>query len=360
MKVFLVGTSFRPSYGGPAVSVAALASSLARRGLEVGLWAPDATALVSTAAQTPGVTPLAGSIDAAFRTFGEPDVVHDNGLWLWHNHAVARRASLDGIPRIVSVRGMLEPWAMRHKSWKKRVAWRAYQRRDLASAAMLHASTEIEAGAVRMMLPGVRLTVIPNGIEIPSAVPPSLPDFRAQPTRTALFVGRIYPVKGLPMLLEAWGIVRPEHWQLIIAGPDEAGHRAELEKMAVRLGLGAAVSFHPPVSEDAKRALFAKSQLFIAPSLSESFGMAIGEALAYERPVLTTTATPWFALEEEGAGWLVEPSVTGLCAGLAKSTSTSREQLEAMGVRGRHFVERSFDWRNVAARFEEAYRTISE
>ena len=58
-----------------------------------------------------------------------------------------------------------------------------------------------------------------------------------------MFLGRIYPVKGLPMLIEAWARVRPAGWRLVIAGPDEAGHRREVEAAVAAAGLAEVVSF---------------------------------------------------------------------------------------------------------------------
>ena len=92
---------------------------------------------------------------------------HDHGLWLPLNHTVARLARQLNIPLIISPRGMLEPWAMNHKAWKKRLAWLLYQRRDLESAAVLHATAEQEAASFRQL--GLRqpIAIIPNGTDLP-------------------------------------------------------------------------------------------------------------------------------------------------------------------------------------------------
>jgi hypothetical protein len=143
MKVFLAGTSLAGPYGGPAVSVSRLALSLSDLGHEVGLWAAD-----QSASQTPLLPPgaavrrLTGPAAQAMNSFVRPDVIHDNGIWLSHNHRLAALATRCAIPRIVSTRGMLEPWAMAHKRWKKRLAWRLYQNRDLKEARCHHATSE--------------------------------------------------------------------------------------------------------------------------------------------------------------------------------------------------------------------------
>ncbi|MGK2961127.1 MAG: glycosyltransferase [Gemmatimonadaceae bacterium] len=352
MKVFLAGTSFAPSYGGPAVSVARLASALSVAGVEVGLWSPDGSAAEANA---PGVTLLDGGLDDALETFRPPHIIHDNGIWLPHNHEIAKLAHRRGIPRVVSPRGMLEPWAMRHKGLKKHVAWALYQRRDMRLAACHHAATEVEAKTIEAFELGARIVVIPNGVDLPPK--PVARVTSPEGPNTALFLGRIYPVKGLPMLIEAWSSVRPAGWVLNIAGPDEGGHRAEVEAQVSAAGLSDVVSFSGPADDERKSELFSRAQLFVLPTHSESFGMAIAEALAHGVPVLTTTGAPWPDLDET-YGWRVEPTVEGLISGLSRATAAPLELLAHMGRAGREIVARDFPWKRIAAKMKVLYREL--
>ena len=143
MKVFLAVTSLLPDYGGPAFSVSRLAIALAEAGSAVGLWAPDqSAATTSLLPVASSVQRLAGTETEAMGSFGIADVIHDNGVWLPHNHRLAELAQRRAIPRLVSTRGMLEPWALNHKWWKKRFAWWLYQRRDLKRACYHHTTAE--------------------------------------------------------------------------------------------------------------------------------------------------------------------------------------------------------------------------
>src|SRR5262249_11505939 len=134
--------------------------------------------------------------------------------------------------------------------------------------------------------------------------------------KTALFLGRIHPKKGLPMLIEAWGQVRPRGWKLQIAGPDEAGHRREVGRAGMATRLTDVVQFLGPVEPWAKEAVYFGADLFVLPTYSESFGMAVAEALAHGLAVLTTTGAPWPALAKEGCGWQVEPTVEDITEAL--------------------------------------------
>lgn len=353
MKVLLAVKSLLPNYGGPAFSVSRLALALAEAGADVGLWAADRsapkTALMPANA---AVRRLGGSADEALRDFGRPDIVHDNGIWLPHNHRLAALAAAADCPRLVSPRGMLEPWALNHKRLKKRLAWWAYQRRDLRRAAYHHATAEREAKTLRELRLGVPIGFIPNGIDIAD---PVVREARDDRTRTALFLGRLHPIKGLSLLIQAWGRLRPRGWRLDIAGPDEAGYRAVLEREVVAASLAESVRFLGSLDGEAKQRAFADADLFVLPSYSESFGMAAGEALAHGLPVLTTTGVPWPMIAARGCGWSVPCTAEGIAQGLAEATSLDSSVLATMGRKGRELVQSEFAWPNIARQFIGAY-----
>jgi glycosyltransferase involved in cell wall biosynthesis len=365
VKVFLAATSLQPDYGGPAFSVSRLATALADVGVDVGLWASDGSAVVSPLLpKRTSVRRIAGSESEALEWLERVDLLHDNGIWLPHNHRLAVLAEKRGIPRVVSIRGMLEPWAFRHKQAKKKVAWWLYQRHDLKKAQLHIATSEAEANNLQSLGLKVPVALVPNGIDLPEERPRN-PGLESQTAvrsrvRTALFLGRIYPVKGLPMLIEAWARVRPEGWVLRIAGPDEAGHQKQVERAVSDAGLSSVVSFIGPVEPQMKSSLFFDTDLFVLPTHSESFGMAVAEALAHAVPVLTTTGAPWSRVPEIGCGWWVQPTVDGIAEGLRHATSLDRETLLRMGENGRSLVSKEFGWKVIANRMLSRYEEVMQ
>jgi glycosyltransferase involved in cell wall biosynthesis len=115
------------------------------------------------------------------------------------------------------------------------------------------------------------------------------------------------------------------------------------------------VTFAGEVEGEKKRALFLAADLFVLPTYSESFGMAIAEALSYALPVLTTTGAPWPLLSREGCGWSVKPTVAELTTALQAATQLDAGTLRTMGARGREIVAGRFQWTAVAEQLLSLY-----
>ena len=243
-------------------------------------------------------------------------------------------------------------WAMAHGGMKKRLAWHFYQRRDLESADAFHCTSELEAEEVRKLGFRQPIEVIPNGITRPAC----LPERHERSGRRALFLSRIHPKKGLVNLVRAWKQANvSQDWKLMIAGPDESGHQAEVEAEVRSLGLTDQVEFPGPISDDRKWQYYVDGDLFVLPSFSENFGIVIAEAMAAGLPVITTTGTPWSVLNERGLGWWMEPTVESLSAAIAEACAQDLAALRKRGAFARKFAIAQFSWTDVAQRLKLFY-----
>jgi glycosyltransferase involved in cell wall biosynthesis len=225
----------------------------------------------------------------------------------------------------------------------------------LAHAVMFHATADAEAESLRRSGFQQPIAVIPNGVAVPERE--RVKSTSAAPRR-ALFLSRLHPKKGLPMLIEAWARVEPKDWELVLVGPSEDGHRAELEKQVRQRGLGEAVTFRGPVADDAKWSEYRKADLFVLPTHSENFGIVVAEAMAAGLPVITTTGAPWEELETHGCGWWVEPEVDSIKQALKEAVHCTDEERRAMGKRGRQLVKEHYSWQGVAERMIAAYHWL--
>ena len=373
--------------GGPFLSVSGLARAVAGRGrgdvAVVGVyrslanWLVDREQWSGLAVEAAGlrrfraVEFLRQRLEHHVCPGNPPAVIHLQGLWEAASLAVERLGERRGARLVISPRGMLEPWALRHHQCRKQVALFLWQRRQLMQADLIHATSLSEKQSIRNL--GFRnpVCVIPNGVEIPApwggvARPigatggdkgrfplpgPSRP-------RRCLFLSRLHAQKGVPMLLEAWARVRPTGWVLEIAGGGDDGHEREVGRQITARGL-ADVRLIGEVTGEAKWRFLSDAELFVLPSQSENFGIAVAEAMGMGLPVITTTATPWSVLQRDRSGWWVEPAVDSLARAIREATTESPTQLAERGRRGRDYVRDHFDWGGIGQRMDACYAWVT-
>jgi len=242
---------------------------------------------------------------------------------------------------------MLEPWALQQSRLQKRTAGWLFQDACLRQAACIHATSSQEAESVRAAGYSNPIALIPNGIEAPAMLQGACGS-EPRKTKRALFLSRIHPKKGLLNLIRAWHEVRPIDWELMIAGPDEDGHRREVKQTVEECMLRECVVFHDEVFGEAKTELYFESDLFILPSFSENFGLVVAEALAHGVPVITTCGTPWEIVRQHRCGWWIDIGVEPLARAIKEATLLSHERLREMGMRGRDMIQRNYSWAQIA------------
>ena len=339
-----------------------LALAQAELGHEVTVWCADGHHLsVPELGQEP-VNQIIFHIGTIGNVINSPctyNIVHDHGIWLPFHRNVSKLCQQYQVPLVISPRGMLEPWSLRHKRIKKKLAWWLYQKKCLQSADALHATAAAEANQLINLGFEKSIIIHPNGVDVPIAKSEAdLGSVQEQKAKTALFIGRIHPKKGLSLLIEAWRQVGPENWRVRIIGPDELGHRADLEDQVKKAGLAGIWSFTGPLEGSAKWQAMREADLFILPTHSENFGIVVAEALAAGLPVITTTGAPWAGLRIHECGWWVAPEISALATALLSATRLPAEDLRKMGKRGLEWVKEEFAWPRIARAMLQSYEDI--
>jgi poly(glycerol-phosphate) alpha-glucosyltransferase len=298
-----------------------------------------------------------------------PDLVHVHGLWTYPSRASLTWSRRSARPVVISPHGMLDPWALARSRWKKRVAGFLYETAHLRRGACLHALCRAEAEALRSYGLGNPIAVIPNGVDLPEAMPEVRPDWcmdGMEGRRALLFLGRLHPKKGLVQLLQAWAAVtrgapgrgEADAWCLVIAGWDQGGHLGELQGLARDLGIAAGVRFAGPQFGPAKRATLAHADAFVLPSLSEGLPMAVLEAWSYGLPVIMTPQCNLPEGFEHGAAVRAEPDPRGLAASIHGLLRMPEGERRGMGDRGRRLVERRFSWPRIGREMRRVYEWV--
>lgn len=373
MRILHVSAYYAPAYvyGGPPRSIHGLCRALIARGADVAVLTTDAN---GDGALPPDVTgagvfegvpvryfprtwpnqPIGSRalVAALRRELRHADVVHLHGLWNRVVWAASRAAAGAGVPYVLSPRGMFEAPARAHHGWRKRLSHLLFDQRVLAGAAALHATSAAE----RVTLEALGLapvTLVPNGITLPSSPPP--PAALDGPPMV-LFIGRVHPIKRIDLLLDAFALVhaaRPDA-RLVIAGPDERGLQASLS--ARQPSLGGVVRWTGEVDAAQRTSLLRDARALVLCSDSESFGLTVVEAMAAARPVVVARTCGWTEVSQQGAGLVVEQTIPALGAAI-EHLLADPAGAAAMGARGFAFARERYSWGALAPAFLDLYET---
>jgi glycosyltransferase involved in cell wall biosynthesis len=175
-----------------------------------------------------------------------------------------------------------------------------------------------------------------------------------------LFFGRVHLKKGLDLLAEAFGRVRPGYpdLHLLVAGKDDGAWRPFTERIET-LGLADRVTYLGHVGGERARQVWAAADAFILPSYSEGFSMAVLEALACAMPCLITTACHFPELEIAQGALVVNPEAGELAQGLYELLERTDEERRQLGQNGRRLVESQYTWDQQARRLASVYHWLA-
>jgi glycosyltransferase involved in cell wall biosynthesis len=171
------------------------------------------------------------------------------------------------------------------------------------------------------------------------------------------FLGRIHPVKGLEILLQALARVKAEFPELIlaIAGPDEDGHSGRLHSLAQGLGVDGQVRWVGALAGEAKSGFLVDADLFVLPSFSENFGLAAVEAMAVGCPVVLGSGVNIAAqVENYGAGRVVSTEPDALATAMVDALCDP-ETRQRMGRAGQRLVAECYDGEAAARAMLKGY-----
>jgi glycosyltransferase involved in cell wall biosynthesis len=212
-----------------------------------------------------------------------------------------------------------------------------------------------------------RISVIPNGIDPEGLTRRDDRGFRKKyglpdiSIPILLFLGRLNPIKGPDLLLEAFiRAVRKERFphHLVFAGPD-GGMLRELKARSTSEGLMARVHFPGHVGgEDKSHALHAADMLVI-PSRQEAMSIVVLEAGITGTPVLITDQCGFNEVEAAGGGRVVAATAEALQQGLT-SMLGDRDRLRRMGQKLETYVRANFLWERMVDRYIELFEAMNK
>lgn len=381
MRVCHFISGLDPINGGPAVAMAGLAPAQVRAGLDVTVaatWVDRSGEEAAERMRGAGVNvrllgpcrnPMSRHPDLprfVDELMAGCDVVHIHALFEEIQHQAARAAQRRRVPYVVRPCGMLDPWSLSQGRWKKKLYLAMRLRRNLNRAAALHFTAGLERDLTKPLKLKAAALVEPNGVNLQEfqLLPPTgtfrgrFPELAGK--KVVLFLSRIHPKKGLDLLIPAFARADVPGAVLVIAGPDAEGYGPTVRKMIAESGAADRIVMVGPQYGADRVAALSDADVFVLPSYSENFGIAVVEALAAGRPVIISDQVN---IHEEitaaGVGMVISLNVDRL-AGELKRWLGDEGLRRSASEKARPFVWGTYDWDQIARHWVGHYERIAQ
>ena len=279
------------------------------------------------------------------------DIVHLHGVYSTWNLLVARMCRKANRPYLITLHNGLSPESARVSGrLKKKVFHALLQRRHLESAGGIHVLTEEETTDLYAVAQPRNVFCIPNGIDLEDYPLLEKRSFTTTSSVTIGYLGRLSAEKNIDALCEAFVNVNTGgRMQLKLAGPpSDYGNSIKKRYSKDRVELVG------PVYGTDKDQFIRDLDLFVIPSLSEGFSIAVAESLALRTPLLVSRTSKMAHLYDQRAFFMCEPTKFGLEQGLRLALSRCGEW-ESMADNGRRLIEERLNWCAVATEMLKAY-----
>ena len=291
----------------------------------------------------------------------EVDIIHLMSHWGVLNFLVYVAARRARKPYVICPAGSLPLFG--RSGWLKRMFNLLAGRAIIRNAAAWIAVTSSEVPHFESYgIPSHKITLIPNGVskeDFPITDKSEfLKRYNLPDVPIILFMGRLNPIKGPDLLLQAFIQARKDlvGCHLVFAGPD-GGMFSELMQIAQQAGISDHVHFLGYLGGDDKSAAYHHAKLLVVPSRQEAMSIVALEAGICGTPAMVTDQCGFGEIGEVDARLEVPATSSGIARGLVR-LFTEPGLLDRKGLDFKAFVSRQYEWDSIVIHYIKLYRTI--
>lgn len=295
------------------------------------------------------------------------DLIETHYLFSYASTCAGAIARWQGVPYVVRTIGQLAPWALAQSRLKKQVYSFLLEKRNLNRAAAIHCTSASEAEDVRSFGVKTPTITVPLGVNQPIYLPEAKQKLRylygiPRETPVVLFLSRLHYKKRPDLLVRSLSQLAAQNhkFHLILAGSGEVGYVEELKDLMTSLDLASRTSFAGFVTGNDKQLLLQGSDIFVLPSFSENFGIAVAEAMAAGLPVVVTPGVQIAPeISEAKAGLIVEGEEDAIANAVAQLLKFPQLR-QQLGENGQHLANSRYSWSAIAEDLSNVYQSILE
>lgn len=376
-RVVHVTPYMEPSAGGPIVAVERLAAAASRNGYSSIIITTEEMAQQngsSLRSKFQGAIIFSSQKSVFTRAAQKKirdaveaaDILHLHTMWSPLVGMSARQAKKSNTPYVLSPHGMLDPYSMAQKAFKKKAYLRMFEYSTIENAASILFTAKEERRLAAPIIGGTPFRVVSLGADSPPIQREVLQNnfFKKYPNlkhrKCAIFLGRLHEKKRPLSAIRAIGRIcktEPDA-RLIIVGSGPA--EAEMRTLCNDLGVERNVHFLGFLQGQRKWEALSAAQVFMLPSRQENFAIAMAEALHSGLPVLITRqVNTWQDVVNAGAGFVVdEGEIDESLANLCLELFNSDEKWQIASSAARDLASHAYSWAESCRRTYSLYDKV--
>lgn len=255
---------------------------------------------------------------------------------------------------VFSPHGALTEYSMSIGSRFKSIYWACVQKPALKRVNCFFATAYSEYRDIRRLGFNQPVAIVPVGMD-PSIinVPSELKNKRF------VYLGRVHQEKNVIDLVVAWSNISSvlNDWELCIVGPIFEDYMINVNKIIEENAIDR-IKFLGPMFGDEKLRFLAESRVFVMPSISENFCIAIAESLSVGTPVICTKGAPWSDIESYECGWWIDFGVEALAKAMVNASSADVDEIEKFSQNAKKLINNKYSWDYVANCMSSTYNWL--
>ncbi|MDI9640270.1 glycosyltransferase [Oscillatoria amoena NRMC-F 0135] len=293
------------------------------------------------------------------------DILDNHYLFSYASSCAGAIARWQNVPYTVRTMGQLAPWALAQSRRKKQLYAFLLERRNLNRAAAVHCTSAGEVTDVRNFGVTAPTLTLPLGVEFSQPLPDAKQKLRARyqlpgGVPLILFLSRLHYKKRPDLLLQALHQLGSQTtpFHLLLAGSGEPDYLETLKDLVSGLGLAERTTFTGFVAGEDKDLVLQGSDLFVLPSFSENFGIAVAEAMAAGLPVLIAPEVQIAPdIAQAQAGLVVEGTVSAFAEAIAHLLNSQSDRVQ-LGRNGVQYAQQHYTWSAIATQLANSYQSL--
>jgi glycosyltransferase involved in cell wall biosynthesis len=301
-----------------------------------------------------------------WRHIQDYDLIHLHAIFSYSCTATMAIARIKNVPYIVRPNGLLCTWSLQQSRLKKQIYLAAIERSNLNCSQSIEFTAAQEQQEVAALNIHAKNFVLPYGLSLPESILDARLRLRQKLQIEAdepiiLFMSRLHPKKGLEYLIPALGKLKNSNFSFILAGNGSPEYEDKIENLLRVSGIEDRT--HPTgfVRGEMKNLLLQGADIFALTSHSESFGLAVLEAIAAGLSIVTTPGVPLSTVvRQHQLGVITEVEIDKIEIAIQDCLDGLQniQQTEARRDRAYQLIQQNYTWDCIAKNLIKIYKNV--